>query len=167
MTWVYDDGGYANASSAFREHEKHAYEIAMEDGDVLRSSNCWGDGDCVARAISIASCLPYEEVWLDLRRRGAQPGFGVHWTIWEPYLKHLGFIHAPKCRWRDLPATGRLIVCVPRHLLAVIDGVAHDRFNSWRRGRIEGYWQQDWPRCDWGPFRGPPANDQGLRSIND
>ena len=140
MTWVYDDGEDPSYSPEFMAHRRRIAEHTWDEpGDF---PGLWGS--CVCRAIAIVTQRPFAEIWLELREHGAYPDYSVHDHVMLPYLEQLGFRRYPGCRWRDLPTIGRVLVNVPGHLLAVIDGVAHDTFNSWRRGRIEAYWLEDW-----------------------
>lgn len=125
----YDDGG--RAAAGFR-------------GDA---------GDCVTRAIAIATEQPYRVVYDTLdglcqdaarlkfridgsnikRRAGARTG--IPRKLYEAYLRELGWIFHPTMsigsgcqmhlRAEELPA-GRLIIRVSKHIVAMIDGVIHD-----------------------------------------
>lgn len=129
-----------------REHVK------LTDGGRLAAGFTGIAGDCVTRAIAIAAGRPYELAYTELRRRQQSyaserdlprrwrsPRTGVFHDVWIPYLFALG--------WRqvlplpaDLPM-GRLIVELPEHLTAVIDGVTHDAFDPWRtRRRVRSIW---------------------------
>lgn len=117
-------------------------------------------GDCVTRAIAIASGLPYLQVYQALAKgtggerrskgkakRGATARNGVYvkrkW--FKDYMATLGFRWVPtmfvgqgcKVHLKDgeLPM-GRLVVSVSRHYTAVIDGVIHDTYNPADRGAI-------------------------------
>jgi hypothetical protein len=123
-------------------------------------------GDCVCRAIAIATGKPYREVYDVLnalakhehpgrgRRRGKSSArSGVHKVTYRPWLESLGWKFTPtmaigqgcKVHLRDgeLPM-GRLIVAVSRHLVAVIDGVIHDTHDCSRDGTrcVYGYFSQ-------------------------
>jgi hypothetical protein len=134
-------------------------------------------GDCVTRAIAIATGNPYREVykalWACLReyatthrdktaaqirrgrgRRGTTPRNGMFRKVYHTYLVSLGWRWIPTMRIgqgckvhlraEELP-TGRLIVKLSRHLVAVIDGVIHDTYDP-SRGRtrcVYGYFRQD------------------------
>lgn len=139
MNWEYDDGGRAEAG--FVGHT----------------------GDCVTRAIAIATGLPYREVYDSLnaqaqdekpskRRRGKSSArTGVHRVTYEPYLLRLGWGWVPTMRFgegcrvhlraNELP-TGRLVVAVSKHLCAVIDGVVRDDHDPSRGGTrcVYGYY---------------------------
>jgi hypothetical protein len=153
MTWTYDDGG--RAAAGFK-------------GDA---------GDCVTRAIAIATGRPYAGVydmmWAGLRshastyndkvakrirrgggRRGTTPRNGVSKKVSRVYLEALGWTWVPTMaigsgctvhlRADELPS-GRLIVAVSRHLVAVIDGVIHDTHDCSRGGTrcVYGYWHRE------------------------
>jgi hypothetical protein len=117
-------------------------------------------GDCVTRAIAIATGRPYQEVYnelFDLARerkvKGASPRNGVPKKTIREYMARLGWKWTPTMqigsgcnvhlRGDELPG-GRLIVSVTRHLVAVIDGQLHDTFDASRGGTrcVYGYWSQ-------------------------
>jgi hypothetical protein len=129
-------------------------------------------GDCVARAIAIASGKPYAEVYARLaagnetqrqskhsRRKKASAGkrtaaHGI-WTRrkwFKEYMAELGFEWnacmsigsgcTTHLREDELPA-GRIIVSLSRHWAAVIDGVLHDTYDCSRDGE----------RCVYGYWR--------------
>lgn len=137
MDWVYDDGG--RAAAGFK-------------GTT---------GDCVCRAISIATEKPYKEVY-DLinefakqertgkRKRGKSSArTGVYPATTRKVMKHLGWVWHPTMqigsgckvhlRADELP-TGRIVCKVSNHCVAVIDGVIHDIYNPSDRGcTVDGY----------------------------
>jgi hypothetical protein len=151
--WVKDDGGRGKSGIARAPGRKTAV------------------GDCVTRAISIATGKPYREVhdaitvskvrylyaggdddawdkWA--RRRGGvrafDPDHGCSDGAYGPYLEALGWVlNTPKFQMRlcaDHLPPGRLIVCIRRHLVAVIDHVIHDTYDCGRAGRVQvvNYW---------------------------
>lgn len=123
-------------------------------------------GDCVCRAISIATGKPYAEVYGELNaeakreRRGKRTGRGsrssardgVHKATTARYLAALGWKWTPTmgigagCRVHlradELPG-GRLIVSLSRHLAAVINGAVYDTSDPARDGSrcVYGYWR--------------------------
>jgi hypothetical protein len=148
--WVRNDGG-------------------RRDAGYANAGNC---GGCVPRAIAIATGVPYREVldaltgltfryvkrfprswiarWIKRSRdgRGYDPARGCYDKIYGDYLETLGWQYTPvegrlRLRTDEVPS-GRLIIRVYRHLVAVIDGVIHDTHNSGRAGRrpVDGYWSQ-------------------------
>src|SRR6516164_7429242 len=137
-------------------------DFAYNDGGRAAASYKGRAGDCVVRAIAIATQKPYEEVYDAInafalaervrrgRRSSARSGVGR--TTYERYLKQLGWdwvatmqvgsgcrVHL---RAEELPR-GRLVVRLSRHLTAVIDGVIHDIYNPDRQGT----------RCVYGYFK--------------
>jgi hypothetical protein len=145
--WVKDDGGRRGSGIARSPSRKD------------------GTGDCVVRAITIATGKPYREVhdaitvakvrriyaggdgdaydrWA--RRRGGvrafDPDHGCSDKAYGPYLEALGWHHVtPKGRVHlradELPR-GKLIISISRHLVAVIDHVIHDTHDCGRAGRV-------------------------------
>jgi hypothetical protein len=151
IRFVYDDGG--RAAAGFK-------------GEA---------DDCVVRAISIAMEKPYREVYGALtvaqrqyaeshrgrvaeriRKRGVTPRNGAWKQVYRPYLEALGWAWTPTMQVgsgctvhldaAELPS-GRLIVSVSRHLVAMIDGVVHDTHDPARDGT----------RCVYGYFSAPKA----------
>lgn len=122
-------------------------------------------GDCVARAIAIATETPYREVYDSLndtaksnrpatrsgRKSNARTGVfkrdsramlaSMGWT-WVPLMK-IGQGCKHHLRADELPA-GRIIVKLSRHLAAVVDGVLNDTFDCSRGGTraVYGYWHK-------------------------
>lgn len=134
------------------------------DGGRLAAGYKGKAGDCVVRAIAIATEKPYQQIY-DLvnsaavhertgkRKRGkSNPRTGVYRTSIKRVMKSLGWVWTPTMqigsgctvhlRADELPA-GRLVVSVSKHLTAVIDGVIHDMHECSRRGTrcVYGYWQ--------------------------
>lgn len=141
MNFVYDDGGRADAGYKGKT------------------------GDCVTRAIAIASGRSYDEVYDDLndwaktvkpskKGRVDSARTGVRRKVYEPYLQCHGWLWTPTMlfaqgctvhlRDGELPS-GRLIVRLSRHMSAVIDGVIHDIYDPSRDGT----------RCCYGYFHHP------------
>ena len=105
-------------------------------------------GDCVARAVAIASGKPYAEVYAALaggmgsqrksKGRSARNGVSTSRKWFKDYMASLGFKWVPtmlvgqgcKVHLRDdeLPG-GRLVVAVSKHYTAVLDGVVHDTYD--------------------------------------
>jgi hypothetical protein len=121
-------------------------------------------GDCVVRAIAIATGRPYQQIYdmvngaavyerTGKRKRGKSDArTGVYKTSIKRVMKSLGWVWTPTMqigsgctvhlRADELPP-GRLVVSVSKHLTAVIDGVIHDTHDCSRRGTrcVYGYWQ--------------------------
>lgn len=136
----------------------------LDDGGRRAAGYKGAAGDCVVRAIAIATARPYQEIY-DLvnsaavhertgkRKRGiSNARTGVYKVSIKRIMKHLGWIWTPTMqigsgctvhlRADELPS-GRLVVSVSKHLTAVIDGVIHDTHDCSRRGKrcVYGYWQ--------------------------
>lgn len=108
-------------------------------------------GDCVVRAIAIATEKPYQEVYDALfkmnknqrgRLRGASPrNGGTKTSTIKKYMKSIGWKWTPtmfigsgcKVHLKDgeLPS-GRIIARVSKHLCAIVDGVINDTGNPAR-----------------------------------
>lgn len=123
-------------------------------------------GDCVARAIAIASGRPYKEVYNRLAAgTGSQPagkvgkraatasqGINVTRKWFKDLMTEWGFEWVPTmtigsgCKTHltadELPK-GRLVVSVSKHYTAMLDGVIHDTWNPDRGGKrcVYGYWK--------------------------
>jgi len=139
MSYVYNDGG----RSKYFKAEKV--------------------GDCVTRAIAIATKQDYKEVYDEINRRCKETTLpkkrrtksssareGVYRKTYEAYLKDLGWKWVPlmqigsgcttHLRADELPK-GRIICRLSRHLVAVIDGVVNDTYDCTREGTrcVYGY----------------------------
>lgn len=136
MEWVFDDGGRAEAG--------------------FKGTT----GDCVCRAIAIATQMPYKEVY-DLinqygkaerpskRRKGrSNARTGVYPKTIRKIMADLGWTWVPTMKIgqgckvhlneNELPG-GRLVVSISKHEVAVIDGVIHDIYDPNDRG-VEMEW---------------------------
>jgi hypothetical protein len=118
-------------------------------------------GDCVCRAISIASGLDYKAVYKELNYRismeltsstsSARTGVGRY--VYQPYLEELGFSWVPTMKVGqgttvhlvadELPS-GMIIARLSKHLCAVKDGVVQDTGDPSREGTrcVYGYFQK-------------------------
>ena len=153
MRWVYDDGG--REAAGFKGYT----------------------GDCVVRAIAIATGRAYQSVYAALhcnaladpvlmaqltRRYGARarehasPRAGVNRRVYDRYLAESAWTWTPTmqvgqgCRVHlraEEMPPGRLIARVSRHMCAVIDGVVHDIADPSRAGK----------RCVYGYWQ-PPSD---------
>lgn len=140
-------------------------KLVINDGGRAAAGFTGRAGDCVTRAISIVTGLPYAKVYADLsegcisqrvgkrgkKKTGAGNGVNVNRKWFKEYMGKLGFRFVATMgigtgchthlRDGELP-TGRLIVSVSKHYTAVIDGVIHDTFDPSRDGNrcVYGYW---------------------------
>lgn len=140
MPWVYDDGG----------RNKSGYKGVT--------------GDCVTRAIAIATNKPYKDIYdlINIYAKSERTGkhkktlsnarIGVHKYTYDKLLKELGWewvstmnigsgckVHMTQS---ELPK-GKIIVRLSKHLSAVIDGVTHDTHDPSRGGTrcVYGYYR--------------------------
>lgn len=122
-------------------------------------------GDCVCRAIAIATETPYEDVYNMIRdvssseRRTRNKGLsnprsGVYkrtiyqvmtllgWT-WTPTMRIGSGCHV-HLRAGEVPMTGRHVVSLSKHLTAIVDGVIYDTHDPSRDGMrcCYGYWSK-------------------------
>lgn len=137
VPWVEDDGGRSK---------------------YFRGLNA---GDCVPRAITIAGNLNYKEVYDELAylnkyygrkgkksaRDGVYPDAYKRWLReheweWTP-LMFIGSGCQVHVRPEELPERGRYVLKLSRHLVAWIDGVLYDTYDSSRDGTrcVYGYWK--------------------------
>lgn len=141
-----------------------AMPFQLNDGGREAAGYTGKTRDCVTRAIAIAAGVPYSTVYDTLneaakkerprKSRRSDARMGVHRRTYEPYLLSLGFRWVPTMavgqgckvhlRADELPK-GRLVVACSKHLVAVIDGVAHDTFDASRGGTrcVYGYYVSD------------------------
>lgn len=134
----------------------------IDDGGRVTAGFRGSAGDCVTRAVAIASGLPYADVYralaggagIERKSRGASARNGIRTSRkwFKDYMLSIGFLWTPTmqigtgCKVHlvadELPS-GRLVVAVSRHYTAVIDGVIHDTHDPSRNGRrcVYGYWK--------------------------
>ncbi len=152
MTWVFDDGG--REAAGFRGNA----------------------GDCVVRAIAIATGLPYRQVYDALsdlnasRRKNPERSArnGSYRREYQTLMEQLGWEWTPTMRVGsgctthlradELPP-GRIVARLSRHTSAVIDGVIHDTFDPSRDGTrcVYGYFAPGPSAAAPGDHRQPPA----------
>lgn len=138
--------------------------VVYNDGGRKEAGYKGVTGDCVVRAIAIASGRPYQTVYDEInilckkkrklkRKRVSSSREGVVRSIYDKYLKGLGFTWYPTMtigsgckvhlREDELPE-GRIIVRLSRHICAVINGVIHDIHDPSRGGTrcVYGYYKK-------------------------
>jgi hypothetical protein len=158
----------------------------FDDGGRLAAGYNGKAGDCVVRAIAIATGHPYQQIYelvngaavyerTGKRKRGkSNARTGVYRTSIRRVMKSLGWVWTPTMqigsgctvhlRAEELPA-GRLVVSVSKHLTAVIDGVIHDTHDCSRRGTrcVYGYWQPlDGGRVRSLAVKSSPSKSEGV-----
>lgn len=127
-TWIYNDGGRAEAG----------YKGTS--------------ADCAVRAIAIAWDLPYKVIYDDLRyfldcRDAGSPRNGISEDHLRLYLSERGFRYKAikgehVTLHRDELPKGKVIANMPGHVSAVIDGIVNDTFdpNRKKHQKLVGYW---------------------------
>lgn len=139
-------------------------QFQYNDGGREAAGYIGTTGDCVVRAIAIATEKSYKEVYDEMNMLGkkerksksrtskSSARTGVHKPTIKKYMETLGWQWIPtmligqgcKVHLRDgeLPM-GRLVVAVSKHNVAVIDGVINDNHDCSRDGNrcVYGYFQ--------------------------
>jgi hypothetical protein len=132
-----------------------------DDGGRSLSGLSGTAGDCVVRAIAIATGLPYRKVYDDLHAEmrargplmaGKSPRSGVPMDVVRAYMARVGWEWVPTMRVGtgctvhltsgEIP-DGRVVARVSKHMVAVVNGVMRDTFDPSRGGT----------RCVYGFFR--------------
>ena len=114
----------------------------FNDGGRVEAGFKGKAGDCVVRAVAIVTGSDYKTMYNRMASASKERGEaksardGVHKSIYEAILKEFGFVwqSAPKfvgrkARTYDMPK-GAVVARQAHHLVAVIDGVAHDSWDS-------------------------------------
>lgn len=135
--------------------QAHNSNYKISDGGRAAAGFLGKTGDCVTRAIAIATGKPYKEVYDSINTLAgkATARTGVSIKIVRAYMVSLGWTWVPTmfigqgCKTHlnreELPP-GRLVVQVSKHVVAMIDGVVHDTYDSTRGGKrcVYGYFVQ-------------------------
>ena len=135
----------------------------FNDGGRAEAGYKGKTGDCVCRAIAIATEMPYKDVYnlinefakserTGKRKKGkSNARTGVYKNTTRKVMEHLGWEWIPTmqigsgCKVHlndsELPK-GRLVVKVSNHCTAVIDGVLNDTYDCSRGGNrcVYGYY---------------------------
>ena len=139
-------------------------DFQFNDGGRSKYFKAESVGDCVVRAIAIASEKDYKEVYDELFKRmksykktkHRSPRNGIKKKVYHDYLtKELGMKWTPtmfigsgcKVHLGDvgLPK-GRIICKVSKHLVALVDGTINDTYDCSRFGSrcVYGYYSKDY-----------------------
>lgn len=144
-------------------------EFTYNDGGRLAAGYKGKTGDCVARAIAIATGMSYQEIYSKLAsgnksqrntkrtrkslagKKTASKGIYTKRKWFKDLMHELGFEWiscmqiGSGCKVHlnseELPK-GKLIVAVSKHYTCVIDGVLNDTYDCSRAGKrcVYGYW---------------------------
>lgn len=164
-------------------------KVVYNDGGRAASGRKGSAGDCVVRAVAIATEQDYGAVYARLAsgmgeerrtkrsgraagRRTAREGVNVQRKWFKDYMQQLGWRWVPTmgigtgCRVHlsdgELPM-GRLIVSLSKHYTAVIDGVIHDTHNPQRQP--QNVYGGTPVRCADGQLRNPIIARIGGRCV--
>lgn len=129
-------------------------DFKFNDGGRSKYFKAKEVGDCVVRAIAIATQKDYKEVYDIVKKvSGKTPRNGVDKKVCREVIARLGGkwvpcmkigsgckVHLNAC---DLPLDRRIIVSLSKHLCAVIYGEINDTYDPSREGErcVYGYWQ--------------------------
>ena len=110
-------------------------------------------GDCVCRAIAIATDEPYDSVYKTINKFAGKPvaRTGLDKAITAKVMSHYGFAWKAVMKigsgctmnlTKEQVPSGVIIVKLTRHVCAVINGVIHDTHDCSRGGTrcVYGYW---------------------------
>jgi len=129
--------------------------LAFKENDGGRAAyfTATGVGDCVTRAVAIATGKDYKEVYDEITRLlGYTPRNGVRKRDTKKVMEHFGGVWNPRMKIGsgctthlnadELPVHGRLVCSVSKHVCAVIHGVLNDTYDCSREGTrcVYGYW---------------------------
>ncbi len=145
---------------------QHKPHWQFDDGGRAASGRRGHAGDCVCRAIAIASGRPYAEIYARLAEgmgtqrkskhykkqvRSARNGINVRRKWFKDYMTELGAIWTPTSSIgegaapiRKIPQQGRLVLQMRKHYAAYIDGVLRDTYDRTYGNaghRVFGYWE--------------------------
>lgn len=127
-------------------------DFVETDGGRSRYFKADKVGDCVTRAVSIATGRDYLAVYNELKElSGKSPRNGVARRIVKKYLSKYPFTAlmdiGTGCKYHlhknELPTEGSYILSLSGHLAAYKDGVLYDTYDSSRGGQrcVYGYWK--------------------------
>jgi Protein of unknown function (DUF2786) len=127
--------------------------VVIDDGGRAQAGYKGPANDCVCRAVAIATERPYQEIYDRLMAlmelEGPRRRSGVEEFVQHKLMEALGWtwVSTNKAHLRedDLPS-GRLVVSINQHSVAVVDGVIYDThdcsLNEWGNSpRVYGYYK--------------------------
>lgn len=147
-------------------------------------------GDCVTRAIAIATGRDYKEVYDTLNEMAKKESLkhhrghkrsnsrnGVFKETWKRYLNEIGWVHVSTCSFGSsrskvkfvdgaLPESGTFIVQLSRHLTTLVDGVINDTYDCSKKDYYD--WESgdlvtNEERCVYGYWRAPNTEELKMR----
>ena len=127
-------------------------KFVYNDGGRYKYFTASKVGDCVTRAVAIATRKDYKEVYDTIAKIvGYTPRNGVKKSDVKKVMKHFGGVWhtcmtiGSGCKVHlneeELPK-GRIVCNLSKHLVCVVDGVVHDTHDCTRNGMrcVYGYW---------------------------
>lgn len=136
--------------------------FAYNDGGRSKYFKAKKVGDCVTRAIAIATGKDYKEVYdtlyklaVEKKRKNPSPRSGVNKKVYRPYLESLGWRFVPLMEigkgctnhlaQDEIPMDKTIICRVSGHLTCVVNGVINDTYDCSRKGTrcVYGYYVKD------------------------
>lgn len=168
-------------------------EFNYNDGGRSKYFKATNVGDCVTRAIAIATGKDYKEVYNRLnemakkestkRHRGhkrSQSRNGVFKETWKRYLKEIGWVHHKTCELGSkakkvkfiegaLPSEGKVIVQLSRHLTCLVDGVINDTYDCSKKDYydFDGNLITNDERCVYGYWTAPTEEELASRKAQE
>lgn len=128
-------------------------KVRYDDGGRSKYFAASKVGDCVTRALAIATQSDYKEVYNTITKIvGYTPRNGVRSKDTKKLMAHFGGVWHPtmkvgsRCTTHleddEIPMKGRIVCKLSKHVVAVIDGVIHDTYDASRDGNrcVYGYW---------------------------
>ena len=149
-------------------YNKHGIKVQHNDGGRAAAGYAGDTGDCVCRAIAIATGIDYQVVYDMInilgkkerktkgKRSKSSARTGVYRGTIRKLMEELGWDWVPTMtigsgckvhlRPDELPE-GRLVVSLSKHLTCVVDGIIHDTHDPSREGTrcVYGYWKKAAP----------------------
>lgn len=130
------------------------YPFCQDDAGRGQSRRPKQSNDCTVRAVAKAGGFEYDMVYDLFMKSGRKAGRGFDlksWAkkgvicgrklVWSPLQAVKGQPRMNIAKFTETHKTGTYILRVTKHVLAVIDGVVYDTFESRPDKCVYGYWQ--------------------------
>jgi hypothetical protein len=150
------------------ETEPFKQMMVINDGGRAQAGYKGVTGDCVTRAVAIATGKPYQEIYDLVNELGKKERVtkrrkkhgkssartGVYKATSKKLIRDLGWEWIPTMkigsgcqvhfRADELPTDRTIIVKLSKHISVMVDGVIHDTYDCSRGGSrcVYGYWQK-------------------------
>ena len=128
-------------------------EFVYDDGGRGKYFTATKVGDCVTRAVAIATRRDYKDVYDEITKLvGYTPRNGVQHKDTKKVIEHFGgrWVSCMKigsgCKTHlrdgELPPKRTIICNVSKHVTCIVNGVIHDTYDPSRDGNrcVYGYW---------------------------